>query len=409
MVSIKMSKNRKHSISGSLDTKQITLETPGTPQTQIRAAKRKVLAHAFTETALKSMEPYYLPHIENLCNIIASGEQSLTIPDSNKEKDSKWRGDMGKRVNYLTFDIMGELTFGKDFGMLYEETNRGIPYLIVDSTKRVLMCATFPILDRWHLDTFLFRKMTKNLNAFLKYVAENDEKRAKIGAGRKDFFGYLLSTRELDETAYSMEELFAEARILIVASSDTTATLIAGSLFYLTRNPSIKEKLMAEVRSTFNSLDDIRPGKTIGSCHYLKACIQETLRISPSVPGLLPRVVLPGGLRIGDKSIPPALKSDPLTYRPERWLKEDGNGLDADMFGAFAPFLIGSRGCIGKRVAYIEAELTLAKLMWAFEAKYISGGVEQRIVSDEYMLIDYFAVERHGPVVEFEKRVDVVS
>ncbi|KAL7271636.1 hypothetical protein RUND412_005591 [Rhizina undulata] len=390
---------------------------------QLHASKRKVLAHAFTETALKSMEPYFLPHIENLCNIIANGEQSLPIPGSDKEKNGKWRGDMGKWANYLTFDIMGELTFGKDFGMLYEETNRGVPGLIVDSTKRSLTCATFPILDRWRLDTILFRKITNSSYAFRKYAAENGEKRAKMGADRKDFFGCLLSARESDETAYSMNELFAESRLLIVAGSDTTATLIAGSLFYLTRNPSTKEKLIAEVRSTFHSLDDIRLGKTIESCHYLKACIEETLRISPSAPGVLPRVVLPGGLRIGDTFIPPGVEvgvasysihrnpkyfEDPLTYRPERWLKEDGNGLDLNMYGAFAPFSIGSRGCIGKRVAYIEAELTLARLMWAFETKYVSGGVEHRIANDEYMLIDHFAAERHGPVVEFEKRVDVV-
>ncbi|KAL7271877.1 hypothetical protein RUND412_005340 [Rhizina undulata] len=400
-----------------------TRNTLNVTNKQIHASRRKVLAHAFTETALKSMEPYFLPEIENLCNIIATWEQSLPIPGSDKEKSGKWRGDMGKWANYLTFDIMGELSFGKGFGMLYEETNRRTPDLIVDHTTMALMCATFPLLDKWRLDSFLFRKIAKNQRAFRKYAEENGEKRINMGVDRKDFFGCLLSARELDKSAYSMNELLAESRLLIIAGSDTTATLIAGSMLYLTRNPSIKEKLMAEVRSTFNSLDDIRLGKTIDSCHYLKACIEETLRMSPSAPGILQRVVLPGGLRIGDTFIPPGVEvgvasysihrnpkyfEDPLTYRPERWLKEDGNGLDLNMYGAFAPFSIGSRGCIGKRVAYIEAELTLARLMWAFEAKYVSGGVEDRIPNDEYMLVDHFSAQRDGPVVEFEKRINVV-
>ncbi|KAL7271634.1 hypothetical protein RUND412_005589 [Rhizina undulata] len=124
---------------------------------QLHASKRKVLAHAFTETALKSMEPYFLPHIENLCNIIANGEQSLPIPGSDKEKNGKWRGDMGKWANYLTFDIMGELTFGKDFGMLYEETNRGFPALIIDSTKRAML--VFPSSYPSHLGA---KKKNKN-------------------------------------------------------------------------------------------------------------------------------------------------------------------------------------------------------------------------------------------------------
>ncbi|KAL7270836.1 hypothetical protein RUND412_006446 [Rhizina undulata] len=387
---------------------------------QMHATKRKVLAPAFTEPALRAMETYFLPHIENLCNIIATGQQSLPIPGSDKENNGKWRGDMSDWANYLTFDIMGELTFGMDFHMMKEETNRKIPDLIISASSRALMCATYPLLDKLRLDTLLFRKISKGQQAFDKYAKENGEKRVTMGSDRKDFLHYLLNT---SKSEYSRSDLFAEARLLIIVGSDTTATLLAGSLFYLTRNPSIKEKLKAEVRSKFNSLDDIRCGKTIESCYYLKACIEEALRVSPSAPGILPRVVLPGGLEMGDHFFPagvevgvssytlhrnPEYFEDPLVYRPERWLNEDGNGLDATLFGAFAPFSIGSRGCIGKRLAYIEAELMLARLMWAFEAKYISGGVEQRIDSDEYMMFDHFASERHGPVVEFEKRVDVV-
>ncbi|KAL7271928.1 hypothetical protein RUND412_005291 [Rhizina undulata] len=390
---------------------------------QVHAAKRKVLAHAFTETALRSMEQYYLPHIESLCDIIASGDQSLPIPGNDKEKNGKWRGDMGLWANYLTYDIMGELTFGTDFHMMYEETNRSVPDLILSTTTNAHLCATYPILDRWRLDTLLFRSLFKKQAAFFKYVAENGEKRIKIGADRKDFMGYILSAREADENAYSAEELQAEGIQLIIAGSDTTATLIAGTLFYLTRNPSVKEKLKAEVRSKFKSLDDIRLSKTIESCYYLKACLEETLRISPSAPGLLPRQVLPGGLTIGHHFIPAGVElgvsmytvhrnpkhfENPLIYCPERWLNADGNGLDATLFAAFAPFSIGSRGCLGKRVAYIEAELVIARLMWAFEAKYVSGGIDSRIANEEYMLIDHFAAERSGPVVDFEKRADVV-
>ncbi|KAL7270834.1 hypothetical protein RUND412_006443 [Rhizina undulata] len=390
---------------------------------RIHASKRKVLAPGFTEAALRSMEPYFLPHLENLCNIIAAGEQSLPIPGGEKETKGKWRGDMSKWASYFAFDIMGELSFGKDFRMMYEETNREVRDLIVSSNTRTLICGTLPILDKWHLDTYLFRNIFKKQRVFLKYVAESGEKRMSMGTGRKDFFHYLLNARELDESAYSMKDLWAESRLLIAAGSDTTATLLAGSLFYLTRNPSTKEKLKTEVRSKFISLDYIRCGNTIESCYYLKACIEETLRMSPSAPGILPREVLPGGLRIGNEFIPagvdvgvsnytlhrnPKYFKDPLVYRPNRWLKEDGSGLDETLFGAFAPFSIGSRGCIGKRLAYIEAELMLARLMWAFEATYISGGVEDRIANDEYMLIDHISSETNGPVVEFEKRADVV-
>ncbi|KAL7268320.1 hypothetical protein RUND412_009059 [Rhizina undulata] len=392
----------------------------------IHATKRKVLAHAFTESALRSMEEYYLPHMRNLCKIIANGEQSLPVPGSEKEKNGKWRGDMGLWANYLTFDIMGELTFGKDFRMLYEKTNRGIPDLIGGAAARAFFCGTFPLLDKTRLDTLLFRKFAERGRAYNEYAAEVFKKRVSMGTCRRDFFHHLLNARESEKSSYTMKNLQSEARLLIVVGSDTTATLIAGSIFYLSRKLSIQEKLKAEVRSKFNSLEDIRLGKAIESCYYLKACVEETLRMSPSAPGLLYREVLPGGLRIKDQFIPagvevgvanytlhrnPEYFEDPLIFRPERWLKEDGNGLDGTLFGAFAPFSIGSRGCLGKRLAYIEAELMLARLMWAFDMKYVSGGVDQRITNncnEEYMLVDQFAAVRDGPVVEFEKRTDVL-
>ncbi|KAL7267408.1 hypothetical protein RUND412_010009 [Rhizina undulata] len=396
-------------------------DTANTHDKQIRASKRKTLAPAFTSTALMGMEPYYLPHIENLCNIIATGQQSLPIPGSEKEKNGRWRGNMSEWANYLTFDIMGELTFAAEFRMMYEETNRGIPDLIVAVSQRALRCGTFPLLDKLRLDTLLFPNIMKRQSTYIKYAHENGEKRIGMESDRKDLFHYLLKH---SDPANSMRDLKAEAALLIAVGSDTTATLIAGIIFYLTKiNPSAKEKLKAEVRSKFNSLDDIRLGNTTDSCYYLKDCVEETLRISPSAPGILPRDVLPGGLRIGNEFIPagvvvgvsnytlhrnPEYFLNPLEFRPERWLKEDGNGLDATLFGAFAPFSFGSRGCIGKRLAYIEAELTLAKLMWAFEAKYISGGVDDRVANDEYKLVDNFGSSRSGPVVEFEKKADVV-
>lgn len=44
-------------------------------------------------------------------------------------------------------------------------------------------------------------------------------------------------------------------------------------------------------------------------------------------------------------SLDPANFSDPLSFKPERWLTEGKGG---DILDASQPFSLGSRGCIGK-------------------------------------------------------------
>lgn len=57
-------------------------------------------------------------------------------------------------------------------------------------------------------------------------------------------------------------------------------------------------KLQEEIRSTFKGSDveEIKWGPELRGCNYLRAVLDESMRITPAVPGLLPRTVLPGGI-----------------------------------------------------------------------------------------------------------------
>lgn len=67
---------------------------------------------------------------------------------------------------------------------------------------------------------------------------------------------------------------------------------MSATLFYLARNPSCYQKLAREIRPMFNSADEIC-GTAMPKCHYLRACIDEGLRMSPPVPGTLWRHLAP--------------------------------------------------------------------------------------------------------------------
>jgi cytochrome P450 len=78
--------------------------------------KRRVLSAGFSETALKSMENYVIDNINTMINNLkAKGDEGV---------------DMGSTFSYLTLDIMGELCFGRPFGLLKETTLRYITELV---------------------------------------------------------------------------------------------------------------------------------------------------------------------------------------------------------------------------------------------------------------------------------------
>ncbi len=211
---------------------------------------------------------------------------------------------------------------------------------------------------------------------------------------------------------------------------------MAATLFYLVRNPSTLEKATAEVRQKFADVEDIHQGAQLASLPYLKACIDEAMRLSPSVGGLLPREVLPGGMTVDGENIPvgtvigtphytihhnASYYPEPFAYVPERWVA--GSSVAGGMVGeedvtraqsAFCPFSIGPRGCIGKGLAYIEMTTTLARVLFLYDIRRAAGmtagegqeGKEWgRHRPSEYQLVDTFTSLKDGPMVEFRKRV----
>lgn len=102
----------------------------------------------------------------------------------------------------------------------------------------------------------------------------------------------------------------------ILVGSDTTATALSAALFYLARNPSALATLQNEIRTAFTSLDAIVGGKELTECHFLRACIDEAMRLAPPVPGLLPReVVGKEGITIDGVFLPCGVRPSSPRYR----------------------------------------------------------------------------------------------
>ncbi|KAJ0156321.1 Isotrichodermin C-15 hydroxylase [Colletotrichum tanaceti] len=409
------------------------------------ARKRRVLAHAFSDSAMKEMERYVLGNVRAFT---AEVGRAASGASGDEKKGWSTPKNMADWCNYLAMDILGDLSFGKAFHMLEAPDNRFALDLIAAATKRHLLCGTMPIVDKLKLDRLLFPTIAAGRARYMAYSKGQLTERTKMGedTDRRDFFYYLLKARDPETgQGFSVPELWGESNLLIIAGSDTTSTAMAATLFYLVRNAAALERVTAEVRGKFADVEDIRQGAALNTCVYLRACIDEAMRLSPSVGGLLPREVLAGGATIDGERVPEgtvvgtphyaihhneAYYPSAYTYAPERWIVGaanpalGGRGATATTTtteedvaraqSAFCPFSIGARGCIGKGLAYAEMSTALARTVFLYDLRK-AVGVEDpaegrpgrgrgRERAGEMQLFDTFTSMKDGPMLEFRAR-----
>lgn len=88
-----------------------------------------------------------------------------------------------------------------------------------------------------------------------------------------------------------------------VAGSETTASSLASLINNLLRHPDIYAKLKQEIRTAFNSEDEIKL-EVVQNLSYLSACIEENLRVFPPAPIGFLREIPTGGDMIDGYFIP---------------------------------------------------------------------------------------------------------
>lgn len=283
-----------------------------------------------------------------------------------------------------------------------------------------------PAIEKWtrFVDDCLAKRTSRQ--------REVEEKpRLEVGA-RKDFFHWLFNAKDPETgLGYSLPELYAECELLTIAGSDTTAIVISAAFFYLSRNPAVQEKVAREILSTFSSYDEIKAGAKLQSCKYLTAFLNEAMRMSPPVPAEPSREVLEGGMTVNGHYFPKgSLVStalwamhynkdyypSPLKFYPERWIVgEAGSTAESVALAesAFCAFSTGSRGCIGKNMAWLEMRIVMAKTIWKYEIKQdplnkLGGGSADarpgRREEGQYQTYEMFVSNRKGPIVQLKDR-----
>ncbi|MCJ1392220.1 hypothetical protein MMC18_005087 [Xylographa bjoerkii] len=354
---------------------------------------RRLLAHAFSEKALRGQEPLLQSYVDLL--IARLREKAKTSANHTANVDIvQW-------FNFTTFDITGDLSFGESFHCLENGIYHPWISMLFGNFKAVTlgvacrMLPGFETLLHWVLPKDVMQKRIDHFELARgkvhKRIKQGDDPR------KPDFMSYVL--RYNDEKGMTVPEIEATFSTLIIAGSETTATALSGIVHHLFKSLKSLEELTIEIRSSFKRDSDITLDH-VTRLPFLNAVIEEGLRLCPPVPSILPRLVPPEGAYVcgywlpgnTEISIPQYASSrsttnfsNPNSFIPHRWLQiPDPSGLQLLPFAsslsipppspqnvhnpvAFNPFSIGPRNCIGRNLAYLEMRLILVKLIWNFD------------------------------------------
>ncbi|KAF1951062.1 cytochrome P450 [Byssothecium circinans] len=279
---------------------------------RLHRTKRRIIGQGLNERAMRRFEPVMNDQIQIFL-------QQLAKASENNEAT-----DMSQKCAWLGLDISGEIGFGHGFELQTNEKNRWMPGGISTSNRRLnlFLPIILPKVMRFH------RMVRDMIRARLQEDTHS----------RPDLLSSIHDYKDPD-TGESMgkRELWSEATFLIPAGGDTTASLLAASFFYLSRYPTIYERLAKEIRETFASAEEIKSGPALAGCKFLRAFIEETLRISPpsnttlwrdlpadavTDPVVVDGHVIPPGTRIGVNIYcmhrNPAYFPEPNIHKPER-------------------------------------------------------------------------------------------
>jgi cytochrome P450 len=194
------------------------------------------------------------------------------------------------------------------------------------------------------------------------------EKRLANPNPRPDIWGLTMSHEE--GKGLTKPEMYGNCRVFMSAGTETTATLLSGLTYYLLQNPAKMSKLVHEIRSAFQTKEDITIEK-LQSLQYLFACLEEGLRMYPPVASAtIDGHVVPPNTTVSAANYPtfrnPKNFKRPNEFIPERWMPGNKE-FESDNKSSFQPWSMGPRNCLGKNLAYHEMRVILASLLWHFD------------------------------------------
>ncbi|KAH9987073.1 cytochrome P450 [Xylariaceae sp. FL0662B] len=333
----------------------------------IHARRRKDWQYGFSPSAIEHHEAKALKWIGELDRQLEKKAKDGTVVD------------VTDFFLWFTFDIMGDFTFSKSFGMLESQQWHNI--IVKTQNARTLLgpLAATPWL--LHIGVKILPRVlwVKDWYESVEWCQAQMMERLSKGAqsGVPDLTSFFMENNEGDKAD---PWLRGDSLLAILAGSEPTAQILTAIFHELSMHPEHIEKIRQELADV--NIADI---KALAKLPHLNAVIQEAMRLHPNLLTGGSRKTTENGVKIGDVYIPPhitvitphytiARREDCFErgtqFIPERWTTSPEMVRNSM---AHIPFSIGQYNCIGQHLAWRIMRYTIARVVRKYNFNLAPG------------------------------------
>ncbi|KAF1896275.1 hypothetical protein Lal_00018556 [Lupinus albus] len=232
--------------------------------------------------------------------------------------------------------------------------------------------------------------------------------------------GYFIRFEVTHEGQHNLDEgeMVTLCSEFLNAGTDTTSTALQWIMANLVKYPHMQQRIVDEITrvmtvSNKGEKEEVQE-EDLEKLPYLKAVVLESLRRHPPGHFLVPHtgtedVAFNGYLVPKNGSVnfmvaeigrDPKVWEDPMTFKPERFLNEDGSEFEGfDITGSkeikMMPFGVGRRICPAYNWAIFHLEYFVANLVWNFDWKVANGGDVDLSEKEEFTIVMKTPLEAH--------------
>ncbi|KAI8318830.1 cytochrome P450 [Martensiomyces pterosporus] len=341
---------------------------------QLATLKRRQMGPYFNQTYLGKMEGT----ITRL-GILAIKEKWDRLIDASTSGATEV--NYQKDIQYATFDTIGALVLGRDFGALKNDDPTITKWLSSIFTY-VGVKTFFPLLDVFPFSLLLL-PLQRPYDDYVAYGNARLDERKKFledlsksgtpGAKPVDLLqAYIDAEDPESKIRMTHEEIMPEALTTLFVGSDTTANTLILTTHLLMLHPEYYKRAVSEVRSAFAADHLISFHEAKSQLPFIEACIYESLRFFPATGGQWPRIAPKGGVTLSGHFIPEGTEiyanlsgcnlnnnswHEPHRFDPIRFLDNEEAKRNVLTFGS------GVRICPGRHLAWIEMMTILANIL----------------------------------------------
>jgi cytochrome P450 len=281
---------------------------------------------------------------------------------------------MDALFSHLTMDVISRTLFSTPIGSDTAAAAHAVQVLSETAMREMFWPMTLP--DWLPLPGKAAKRRAQRLIHGL--LRSHVDARAASGEARPDLLGMLTALRdEATGAALSPQEVYDQCMVSFQAGHETSATALLWWSWLMARHPEAQARARAEVDA---ALAGRAPGADdLPALPYLGATLKEAMRLYPPVAAVmtrrLTRAVTLGGVQLPARTL---VRITPwLLHRDPRWWPTEAEGFRPERFlpgaadeiprGAYIPFGLGPRVCLGQHFAVLEMTLIAALLLQGFD------------------------------------------